>query len=89
MSDIHERAAELTAQVGQTKEYRKWLCNLRYACAKVRLMRDERGLPRETSYNTLVDMEQWATGIAGKCDDWLDENEYKLSELMGRIVDNG
>ena len=88
MSDLHERAKELTAQVGQTKEYRRWLCNLRFACANVRLLRDERGLPRETSYNLLVDMERWANGLAGKCDDWLGEKEYELNEIMVRIVDN-
>lgn len=86
---MHERASTLTTQVSQTKEYRRWLVNLRFACANVRLMRDERGLPRETTYKSLVDMEKWATGLIDQCDRWLDENEYNLNELMMRIIDNG
>lgn len=88
MTDIMVQASELTRQVAQTKEYARLLLVLQTASMRVRLMRDERGLPHDEKYQSLAAIEQWLPGVRELCDQWLNEHEYRLHELMVRITDS-
>jgi hypothetical protein len=87
ISELTEQARELTAAVGQTKEYHRWWSNLLYACRKLQLMRAERKIEPGELDVAIEAMKVSAIVIMNKCDDWLETNEAKLNEIMMRIVD--